>query len=236
MTQNLQITEENYKKLNKQTKITTASIFFLVVVVLHIVGVLYHEKIAFLSKPFLMIALVLIYLASVKKANFWYVSALFFSFWGDVLLLFKEQFFVFGLASFLLAHILYIKIVSSFIKKINLKRVLLICLPFVIFIIGLLHLTEANLGEMKIPVIVYGIVISSFGVIVSLNFLQQKTTANLWLFLGAIIFIISDSFIAIHEFYAPKEMYQITITIMITYIVAQYLICKAIIAKTSRQL
>lgn len=52
-------------------------------------------------------------------------------------------------------------------------------------------------------------------------------------FLGTIIFIISDSLIALHKFYEPKQFYSITI--MLTYIVAQYLICKAIIAITSEQ-
>jgi hypothetical protein len=89
------IIEENSKLMTKQTKTTIASSAFLAVVVLHILGLLFSEKIAFLSKPFLMTTLVIVYLIAVKKPNFWYVSALFFSFWGDVLLLFKNQFFVY---------------------------------------------------------------------------------------------------------------------------------------------
>ncbi len=219
--------------MTKQTRITTASLLFLAVVILHITGVLFNQKMAFISKPFLMTSLVIIYLASVKKPNFWFISALFFSFWGDVLLLFKEQFFVFGLGSFLLAHILYIKITSEFIKKISLQKVILVCIPFVVFLFSFLFLIKDNLGGMKIPVIVYGVVISSFGAVALLNYVEEKNTANLWLFLGAIIFIVSDSLIAVNRFYEPKEMYQICI--MLTYIVAQYLICKAVIAKTSCQ-
>lgn len=219
--------------MTKQTKIATASIFFLAVVFLHITGILLEQKLAFISKPFLMISLVIVYLVSVKKPNFWFVSALFFSFWGDVLLLFKEQFFVFGLGSFLIAHILYIKITSEFFKKISLQKVLLVSLPFVVFLFSFLYLINENLGVMKIPVIIYGIVISSFGAVALLNYVQEKNAPNLWLFLGAIIFIISDSLIAINRFYEPKEMYQICI--MLTYIVAQFLICKAVIAKNSYQ-
>lgn len=219
--------------MTKQTKIITTSIVFLAVVILHIYGVLFLDKLAFISKPFLITTLVIVYLVSVKKANFWFVSALFFSFWGDVLLLFKEQFFVFGLASFLLAHLLYIKITTRFIKKVNFKKIALVSLPFLIFLISFLYLLSDNLGEMKYPVIIYGIVISTFGSVALLNYIQEKSTSNLWLFLGAIIFITSDSLIAINRFYAPKEIYQLLI--MLTYIVAQYLICKAIIAKTTHQ-
>ncbi len=216
--------------MTKQTKTTIASSIFLAVVVLHIFGILRNDFLAFISKPFIITTLVIIYLVSVKKPNFWYVSALFFSFWGDVLLLFKDQFFVFGLASFLLAHILYIKIVAEFIKKISLQKVLVVCLPFVVFLFSFLYLLKDNLGEMTIPVIIYGVVISSLGAISLLNYIQEKSTVNLWLFLGAIIFIISDGLIAVHKFINPNEIYQICI--MLTYIVAQYLICKAIIAKT----
>ena len=149
--------------MTKQRKTTIASVAFLTVVVLHILGLLFSEEIAFLSKPFLITTLVIIYLVAVEKPNFWYVSALFFSFWGDVLLLFKNQFFVYGLASFLLAHILYIKITVSFIKKVNFQKILMACLPFVVFLFSFLFVIMDNLGEMKVPVIIYGIVISSFG-------------------------------------------------------------------------
>lgn len=219
--------------MTKQTKITFASIAFLAVVLLHISGILFDAKIAFLSKPFIITTLVIVYLVAVKKPNFWYVSALFFSFWGDVLLLFKEQYFVFGLASFLIAHILYIKLTAGFIKKVKSRKIILASIPFVAFFCALLYLIIDNLGEMKIAVIVYGIVISAFGVVSFLNYLQEKSTENLWLFLGTIIFIISDTLIALHKFHEPKEFH--TVTIMLTYIVAQYLICKAIIAKTAHQ-
>ncbi|WP_242178782.1 lysoplasmalogenase [Polaribacter marinus] len=217
--------------MNKKTKRILTSTFFLIVVILHVYGLLGHEMLAFYTKPFLMISLVLVYLGATKKANFWYVSAVFFSFWGDVFLLFKEQFFIHGLASFLFAHVLYIKISAEFLKKINLQKAAFISVPFVIFLVGLIFLIKDSLGEMLFPVIIYGITISSFGAVTLLNYLQKKTTENLWLFLGAIIFMASDNLIAINKFYEPKEFYGITI--MLTYIIAQYLICKAMIVKDS---
>lgn len=223
--------EESFKLKNKLTKTTIASIAFLAVVVVHVLGLLFSEKTAFLSKPFLITTLVVVYLAAVKKPNFWYVSALFFSFWGDVLLLFKDQFFMYGLASFLIAHFLYIKITASYIYEISFQKVLVASLPFVVFLLSFWYLIFDNLGEMKIPVIVYGFVIAAFGVVSLLNYIQGKNTANLWLLLGASLFIISDSLIALNKFYEPKQFYSISI--MITYIVAQYLICRAIIARTS---
>jgi uncharacterized membrane protein YhhN len=217
--------------MTKQTKTTIATSIFLAVVVLHIFGILTNDFLAFISKPFIITTLVIVYLVSVKKPNFWYVSALFFSFWGDVLLLFKDHFFVFGLASFLLAHIFYIKIVAGFIKKISLQKVFVVCLPFVVFLFSFLYFLKDNLGEMTIPVIIYGIVICTLGAISLLNYRQEKSSVNLWMFLGTIIFIISDGLIAVDKFINPNGIYQVFI--MLTYIIAQYLICKALIAKTS---
>ncbi|ARV14733.1 hypothetical protein BTO07_06030 [Polaribacter sp. SA4-12] len=192
---------------------------------------MYNETLGALTKPFITILLAVVYLSAVKKPSFWYISALFFSFWGDTFLLFKDQFFLFGLVSFLMAHILYIKISSGYLRKIGFTKIITASIPFVLVFGSIVLLIKDNLGDMLIPVIIYGIIISAFGTLTLLNYLQQKTTENLWLFLGALIFIISDSFLAVNKFHEAREMYGVTI--MVTYIVAQYLICKAMIIKDS---
>ncbi|MGJ8742907.1 lysoplasmalogenase [Polaribacter sp.] len=219
--------------MRNKTKILTASSLFLSIVVLHILGLLFDDTLAFFTKPFIMISLVVVYLTSVKKANFWLVSALFFSFWGDVFLLFKEEFFLFGLVSFLIAHILYIKILLGCLEKTSLIKVVLAAMPFVLFFTSIVFFIIDGLGEMLLPILIYGLVICTFGTLTLLKYRQAKNTENLWMFLGAILFVFSDSLIAINRFYEPKEMYGISI--MLTYIVAQYLICKAMIVKSFYQ-
>lgn len=216
--------------MTKQTKITLASIVFLVVAITDVYAVITQNKtIEMIFKPLLMTSLAVVYLVSVKKPNFWLLSALFFSFWGDVFLLDKANFFVFGLASFLVAHVVYIKITTSFLYKDSAVRILTSAIPFVLLFVGLLGLIYNNLGDMLLPVIVYGVAISTFGTAALLNYRQQKTTANTWLLLGAILFIASDSLIALNNFYMPKPLFNIAIIVL--YIVSQYLIVKAIIAK-----
>ena len=160
------------------------------------------------------------------------VLGLFFSCLGDVFLLSSEaNFFMYGLGSFLLAHIMYIKITAGFLKATSKSTMLFVSFSFVVFLAGLLLLIKDNLGDMLLPVTVYGIVISTFGAVALLNYIGKKSTENLWLFLGAIIFIASDSMIAINRFYESNELYGLLI--MLTYIIAQYLICKAMIAKSN---
>ena len=219
--------------MTAKTKITTAKILFLVVVILHFIGLFYNHLLAFVSKPLLMTALVFVYLVSVQKANFWYVSALFFSFWGDVLLLFNNQYFILGLGSFLITQLLYIKLIISLIKRVTLSKITIVSLPFLFYFLSFLHLILDKVIDIKLPVIVYGFVLSLFGILSFLYYLQQKTTASLWLFLGAILFMLSDSIIALNQFYNTKIDAQIYI--MLTYILAQYLICKSFISQTSFQ-
>ncbi|WP_425658051.1 lysoplasmalogenase [Tenacibaculum ascidiaceicola] len=216
--------------MTKQTKITVASIVFLVVAITDVYAVITQNKtIEMIFKPLLMTSLAVVYLVSVKKPSFWLLSALFFSFWGDVFLLDKANFFVFGLASFLVAHVVYIKITTSFLYKDSAVRILTSAIPFVLLFVGLLGLIYNNLGDILLPVLVYGIAISTFGTAVLLNYRQQKTTANTWLLLGAILFIASDSLIALNNFYMSKPLFNIAIIVL--YVVSQYLIVKAIIAK-----
>ena len=216
--------------MTKQTKITIATILFLVVAIADVYVVITQNKsVEMIFKPLLMTTLAVVYLVSVKKPNFWLLSALFFSFWGDVFLLDKAKFFVFGLASFLVAHILYIKISAGYLQKELTAKIITSALPFVVLFAGLLMLIYPNLGEMLLPVLVYGIAISTFGALALLNYRQEKSTANSWLLLGAILFIASDSLIALNNFYTPKRLFDISIITL--YVVSQYLIVRAIIAK-----
>ena len=218
--------------MTKQTKITIATILFLIVSVIDIWAVLNHkDELRVFAKPLIMTFLALVYLVASDKPNFWFVLGLFFSFLGDVFLLFSaENFFMYGLGAFLVAHIMYIKITAGFLKKQSLTVMITSVIPFVLSSAALLFLIKDNLGEMTLPVVVYAIVISTFGAVAFLNYRNEKSTANLWLFLGAFLFIISDSMIAINRFYEAKEMYGLLI--MITYIIAQYLICKAMVVKS----
>lgn len=216
--------------MTKQIKISIASILFLLVAIVDLFAVINQCKsLEIIFKPLLMSTLVIVYLFSVKKANFWLVSALFFSFWGDVFLLDKNNNFVFGLASFLIAHIMYIKMTHSFLHGISLVKTLTAAIPFVTLFAVLLYVVYPNLNELLVPVIIYGIVISFFGALTLLNYRQNKTTYNSWLLLGAILFITSDSLIAINNFYRPDLIFEIAIITL--YIVSQYLIVKSVILK-----
>ncbi|MCD8410826.1 lysoplasmalogenase [Tenacibaculum finnmarkense] len=214
-------------------KIKIASIIFLIIAILDVYAVIIQNKsLEIIFKPLLMTSLAVLYLVSIKKdekANFWLVSALFFSFWGDVFLLDKTNYFVFGLGSFLVAHIMYIKMTVNFLRKTAIVKIVKSAIIFVALFVSVFLLIKDNLGEMLVPVLVYGTAISGFGTCALLNYQQEKSTENMVLLLGAILFIASDSGIALNNFYNPTHFFDITIIIL--YVLAQFLIVKAILLR-----
>jgi len=218
--------------MTKQTKITIATALFFIAAIADIYAIISgNEIVETYAKPMLLTLLAVVYLVSANKPMFWYVLGMFFCFIGDVLLMFKgANFFMYGLAAFLLGHIVYIKITASFLPKDLTVKMITSAFPFVVFFGVLMYLIYPNLNEMLIPVVVYGVTISTFGSVAFLNYRSEKSTENGWLFIGAILFILSDSLIALNKFYEPNELYGVTI--MITYILAQFLICKAMIVKS----
>ncbi|MGB5363802.1 MAG: lysoplasmalogenase [Aureibaculum sp.] len=211
---------------------TIFKILFVIISLLDILGLLIHVALLeLIAKPFIIISLMAIYLSSVKNKNYWFLAALFFSFLGDVFLLDNNDMFLFGIAAFLITQLLYIKIIIGYLNNSSKSQKLQAILPFAIYFILLIYLLIDNLGEYLIPVLVYGLTISVFGIVSLLNYIINKSQTSKLLLFGAFLFIASDSMIAFDRFYESKGFYSVLI--MITYILAQYLICKYLISKSN---
>ena len=154
--------------------------------------------------------------------------ALLFTWIGDVILLFAdiaEIYFILGLICFLIAHIIYCVVFNNQIKTKARKNSILFGIgSFIIalYLIGMLSVLLPFLGDLKIPVTVYASVISIMVLFAFNGFFVWKNPGNKYIFIGAIAFVISDSILAMNKFYAPIE--RSSFLIMLTYLVAQYLI------------
>ncbi|WP_264551308.1 lysoplasmalogenase [Flavobacterium sp. N2038] len=161
------------------------------------------------------------------------LSALLFSWIGDVILLFTDMgeiYFILGLVAFLISHILYCVLFNKQGKKERKKNKTVFAIGSVVialYLVGMLALLLPSLGDLKIPVIVYATVISFMLLFAFNGYLIWKKPGNLYVFLGAIVFVISDSILAINKFYSPIE--KSSFFIMLTYLVAQYLIVVGIL-------
>ncbi|MFK5958565.1 MAG: lysoplasmalogenase [Lutibacter sp.] len=218
--------------MNK-TKVT----FFVFVLasILDIIGIIFSMPILiYIFKPLIIFSLLFLYVFSLPKRLKWYVMALELSFFGDILLLFSGKlFFIAGLVSFLLAHILFIKIVISRIKEFNFLKLTISIIPFLVVFILLIFTLKNSLHEMLLPVIIYGVIISTFGTVSLIDFLNKKSKKAMLMLFGAIFFMISDSLLAINKFYNPAHILEVIV--MATYVIAQYLIFKSMIQKNVLQ-
>ncbi len=153
------------------------------------------------------------------------VSALFFSWVGDVLLQMKGM-FIPGLLSFLLAHIFYI---VYFIKIQHQKKGILqlqplIGIPVLVYILIFLFLIYPFLDALKIPVTVYGITIGTM-LLMAINTKRKlNDDASSLFFNGALQFVISDSLLAVNLF--AYNSVVLSLCVMLTYASAQWLIVR----------
>lgn len=164
------------------------------------------------TKPLLIPLLMLLYTYKNKTINYLFLVGLVFSFFGDVFLLFSWGFLP-GSGSFLTAHVLYI---FSFKRFFNKHQILLI--PILLaFVTGLLWFLFPYLNDMKLPVIIYALIISTMLYV-------AVTTQQKWLIAGALFFVISDTLLSINIFYRADLWREVAV--MLTYIVAQLLLVK----------
>ena len=167
---------------------------------------------------------------SVEKRNkmaFFTILALFFSWLGDVFLMFQDiysLYFILGLISFLTAHVLYTIIFRKTNRGFK-PRPFTHATGFLLIIYGILLLTLLwpGLAGMKVPVALYTTVILAM----ALSALYRKAEGSSLVLLGAILFVGSDSMLAMNKFSEPFTGARFWI--MATYILAQFLITMGLI-------
>ncbi len=215
----------------KSSNITkTLTLLFFTVSVIDIIGVaLNNFLMQTIFKPMIIPCLIALYYFTSDKKNNWYLIALVFSFLGDVLLMDKNNLFLYGIVAFLLTQILYISIIVRQMQKPSNFHKYLYAFLFVNYVVYLLTLLKPNLGDLFYPVLIYGITISVFGLVATLNYVSKRTRTALYLMLGALLFITSDSMIALNKFHVAQAFYPVAI--MITYVLAQYLIYRFMVKK-----
>jgi uncharacterized membrane protein YhhN len=190
------------------------------------------EAISYIADPLLSVVLAGFFLSNTKSITWpfrlFMGLALLFSFIGDIFLLFEnrgEEFFIIGIACFLITHLSYIAFFLR-IRYTNFPEpdfkwpyIFLTEGALLLFIFSMLP----YLGDMSIPVIIYAIFIS-FTLLSSIHAFRLKEQTIGWFCIsGAILFIASDTLEAIDHFYhtVPAGNFLITLT----YGLAQWGLC-----------
>lgn len=210
-------------------------ILFIIDLATNITGIaLKNEALQDITKPLLMLILCAYFISQTNAwktgLKKWIWAALFFSWTGDVVLMFQEKqsiFFLLGLSAFLIAHVFYIIFFHNVRVIENVKSNLWLLVVVVIYYAILISLLSPHLGDMKLPVRIYGIVISfMFMLAMHMLFIKNKIPGR-WMMTGALLFVISDSVLAVNKFY--QSFASAGIIIMLTYGLAQLFIVEGAI-------
>lgn len=146
------------------------------------------------------------------------LAGLVFSLAGDIFLMLPKDRFIAGLLSFLVAHLLYIAAFYGQSHSVS-TWVWLPCLAWGGF---LLHRLWPGLGALKGAVMVYAAALLGMGVAAGAQFEQLPGLATALAAAGAVLFIASDSLLALNRFKAP--FFSAQAWVLATYFMAQLLI------------
>ncbi len=171
-------------------------------------------KLEYLAKPAVMIVLFLWLWTSTQLsgASLWFGLGILFSLAGDVALMISlDRFFLVGLVAFLLAHLAYLvgfNIPAPATSAWSFFMAIMVGLGGVRVIRQIIDPLAANGKErMRIPIIIYGAVISLMllSAMMKLTDLTWNSNASVLVSMGAFLFYISDIILAWNKFVTPIQ-------------------------------
>ena len=202
-----------------------------------------NDAAATLTKPLLM-PLLALWLVTEQRRMWpaplrWLLLGLVFAWAGDLLLMgSSETAFALGIAAFLITQLSYVIAFSSF-QGLRFRRSIAapskpatglvrrhpaLVIPFALYVIGLLAYLLPDMDQFRAPVTVYALAIAAMA-LAALNLVGRMPAGPAWVaFAGALLFVLSDSLIAVSEFGTLPSEPWIGAAIMLSYVIGQGLI------------
>ena len=226
----------------KKTNSLYLHLIFALIVLVELSGRLMDNiSLEYVAKPLIMIWIALYFLIHRRKSNFTVpvLLAFCFSWLGDIFLMFSgkgEAFFFAGVGGFFFAQLTYIYTFARYAEKGGmgyLQRRPWLALIFLAYLAGILYMLFPGLeGMMKPIILVYALSLIGMSMMALNRKDRVERRSFLLVFAGSILFLLSDSMIALNKFYV--EFWLAGFWIMLTYIGAQYLIMRGLILEQER--
>jgi uncharacterized membrane protein YhhN len=179
----------------------------------------------YVFKPLTMVFIWLIAIlgqATFPFYKYMIITGLVFSLAGDVFLMLPSDRFLAGLVAFLIAHLFYIAAFLSEISALTWWPLV----PLVIYGIVIYIIVASSLGKLKLPVLIYVVVILIMAWLAWERWSQTGQSGALLAFAGAVLFVISDTILAIDRFRGAFKLSRaLNLT---TYFAAQWLIASSV--------
>lgn len=164
----------------------------------------------YLLKP--LTTLLIFALAAVTTAHtppdyrLWVLIALLFCAAGDICLMFTGQrWFLGGLSNFLIGHALFI---AALVQGLTRFSPPWWSLAWVAFALPVAFVVLPRTGALKIPVLIYMAVIGAMVSAALIRFDALADRSSLLALVGATLFMLSDSSLAVRQFIAPYRLAQ----------------------------
>ena len=154
-----------------------------------------------------------------RQGRRWLLAALACSLLGDVCLMLSGL-FIPGLVAFLCAHLCYIRLFTLDAPWLSKRAPLALCVVLAAGVYGYLwsHLPP----DLRLPVAAYVLVIALMAAQAVGRAQVQGSLAARWVAYGALLFMLSDSLLAIDRFVHP--LHWAALGVLSTYYAAQWLI------------
>ena len=165
-----------------------------------------------ITKPLSLIILIAMFLSIAGWANpgYWFLGGLFFSLLGDIFLLLRKKYFIAGLFSFLIAHILYIVGLSFGTLTWTGWMLVPLCIIGLLVIVAYPRIVRGVRRRLEhrhlwFPVVLYMVTITIMLLMAMLTWFRAEWDypATLLVSLGALSFTISDTVLATGRFLRP---------------------------------
>ena len=221
----------------KKTTSLILHLLFAVIVIVELTGRFTDNiNLEYFVKPLIMIWMAVYFLIFRKKKEFTLpvLVAFFFSWIGDNFLMFSGQneiFFYAGVGGFFVSQLSYIYIFTKYSEHGGrgfLQGNLILGFLFIAYGAGIYYLLYPGLeGAMKPIIFIYALVLIGMSMMALNRHTRVNHASFLLVFIGSMLFVISDSMLALNKFY--MEFSLAGFWIMITYIASQYLIMRGLI-------
>jgi uncharacterized membrane protein YhhN len=190
-----------------------------------------QQRLFWITKPLTMVFVLLLASRPALNSNSIYqgllLTGLVFSLAGDVFLMLPSDRFVAGLTSFFVGHVFYVAAFAADAGPMDaFVREPLLLLAMLAASAGLYAYLRSGLGDMKLPVVVYGVAIAAMAWQAMARWNETGQLGALLACSGALLFVVSDSVLAVNRF--RRSFGAAQAVVLATYFSAQCLIALSI--------
>lgn len=203
---------------------------YLLFVLLDAIGVIFPDIIYRKYTTFVPIpVLFLLYLYSVKKVNWFFLTSLIATFFG-IIFFNIEAYFKIALIFYAIGVFLYVIICLKTAEVIPIKTIVIATIPFlIVYLVPLILYSDAVQSEIFNFIMIYVFCVGLFFFITTLVYMNKPNKINLWLLSSGVVFLISTIIHGYNLFF--KFLITIRVGVVLTFLFMHYAMYKYIVLK-----